>query len=84
MVANKASVGAFGVDNWGVDNLGEDIAGTEISGGGAPLRTVKGIALLAETLGRFGFFAAVTIVLLVLIGRVSFKGISNVFGNILA
>ncbi|KTF06348.1 hypothetical protein MGSAQ_002156, partial [marine sediment metagenome] len=69
-------------DLLGFDNLGEDIAGADISGGGAPFLTVKGMALLTETLGKFGFLAPVAIFLPVLIGTLSFNGISSVFGTI--
>ena len=58
--------------------------GVDISGGGAPFLTVNGLALVAEMIGRLGFFAPVTIflegLLNGLIGILSSRGMSNVLG----
>ena len=56
---------------------------TDISGGGAPFLTVNGLTVLAETLGKLGFFVPLTMFSgVLLIGRLSFNGINNVFGTI--
>ena len=59
------------------------LLGADMSGGGAPSRTVKGLATLAETLGKLGFLAPVTICFVVSIGRLSLSGISKVLGTTL-